>query len=104
MKKTRRSSDKPRSSNSAMAKDLVPEDLRKAEKEIDFHYVANPLAHQPWARAGWYFLAFCEEIVLYEVIRQDQRTSHGYAAIADNLIVHAKWPLRWLSQACRQVV
>jgi hypothetical protein len=83
-----------------MSKDPVPQELRAAEREVDRQYLENPLTHEPFARAGWYFLAFCEEIAIREVVRQDAQTKHEYAAFADNLIVHAKWPLKWLWQTC----
>jgi hypothetical protein len=83
-----------------MPEDLVSEDLRAVEREIDAHHLANPLIRQPFARAGWYFLAFCEELAIREIVRQKASTAHESAALVDNLVVHAKWPLGWLRNAC----
>jgi hypothetical protein len=86
--------------------DLVSPDLRAAEVAIDAHHHANPLVRRPFAVAAWHFLAFCEELVVREIVRSDrdggELTPHDYAAFADTLITHAKWPLRWLDRACRQ--
>ena len=78
----------------------MSEELRAVEREVDAHHLANPLIEQPFARAGWYFLAFCEELVMREIVQQRAGTAHELAALADNIIVHAKWPLRWLRLAC----
>ena len=81
-------------------KDLLPAELRTAEREIDSQYLANPLVRLHFAEAGWYFLAFCDEFIIRDMIRQDAQTVHENAAITDNLVVHSKWPLRWLWQTC----
>jgi hypothetical protein len=86
--------------SACVAKDLLSEALRAAERDVDSQYLANPLVHRPFGQAGWYFLAFCEEISIRDIIRQDVKTLHENAAFADNLIVHTKWPLRWLWQTC----
>src|SRR6266496_6273848 len=79
--------------------DLVPQELRAVECEVDAYHLASPLIQQPFARAGWYFLAFCEELFLKEIVQQRVNTAHESTALVDNIIVHAKWPLRWLRQA-----
>lgn len=82
--------------------DLVSEELRAVEREVDAYHLANPLIQQPFARAGWYFLAFCEELFIREIVQQRLDTAHEIAAFADNVVVHTKWPIRWLRQACSQ--
>lgn len=84
----------------AVPEDRVSEELRAVEREVDAHHLANPLVQQPFARATWYFLAFCEELALMEIVRPSARTAHEAGALADNIIVHTKWPLKWLHQAC----
>ena len=83
-----------------MPEDSVSQDLRAVEREIDAHHLTNPLIQRPFGHAGWYFLAFCEELVIKEVLRPRANTANEMSALADNLIVHAKWPLKWLHQAC----
>jgi hypothetical protein len=85
-----------------MPNDPVSAELRAAEREIDSHHLANSLMHQPFAKAGWHFLACLEEVVVREFVQQNTRTEHEWAALADNLVLDAKWPLKWLSQTCPQ--
>ena len=85
-----------------MRNDLVSEQLRAAEREIDAHHLTNPLFQQPFSIAAWWFLAACEEHGVREIIRRDAANSQELSAIADNVVRHAKWPLRWLTQACAQ--
>lgn len=84
--------------------DHVSSDLRAVESEVDAFYLTNPLVSRPFAEAAWYFLAFCEEIVVREIVRADSTgtagTPYDYAMVADNLILHTKWPLRWLRNNC----
>src|ERR1700716_2849637 len=84
----------------ALPDNLVSTELRAVEREIDAQHLLNPLMQEPFARAGWYFLAFCEELTMREIVTQRVTSAHEAAAFADNLIVHAKWPLQWLYQAC----
>jgi len=84
----------------AVPEDRVSEELRAVEREVDAYHLASPLIQRPFAQASWYFLAFCEELVMREIVQQRTGTAHELAALADNIIVHAKWPLRWLRQAC----
>jgi hypothetical protein len=85
-----------------MLNDPVSEELRVAEREIDSHHLANPLMRQPFAKAGWYFLAFLEETKVVQIVRQDANTAQELAILADILVLQAKWPLKWLSQTCLQ--
>ncbi len=80
--------------------DLVSEELRAVEREVDAYHLASLLIQQPFARAGWYFLASCEELFMREIVQQRLDTEHEVAAFTDNVIVHTKWPLRWLRRAC----
>jgi hypothetical protein len=84
-----------------MPEDTISKELRAVEEEVDCHYRQNALVKEPFGRAGWYFLAFCEERYLLSIIRDDDPfTEHEYAALVDNIIIHAQWPLRWLTQTC----
>lgn len=78
----------------------IPEELRAIEREIDAHHLLNPLTQRPFAEAAWYFLAFCEELMIREIIQEKEGALHEHRAMADNLIVHAKIPLQWLARAC----
>jgi hypothetical protein len=84
--------------------DLVPENLRAVEREVDAHHLTNLLLSRPFGESGWCFLAFCEEWVVREILHAESSgtlpTTHNHAALADNLIVHTKWPLRWLRRTC----
>jgi hypothetical protein len=82
-------------------KDPIPEDVRAAEREIDEEYLRSPLVKEPFARAGWFFLGFCEELSILPMMARAATTEHEAAAMGDNLIVHSKWPLHWLRTACR---
>jgi hypothetical protein len=78
----------------------IPEELRAIEREIDAHHLLNPLTQRPFAEAAWYFLAFCEELMIREIIQEKEGALHEHRAMADKLIVHAKIPLQWLARAC----
>lgn len=83
--------------------DRVSVPLREAEKEVDEAYRSNPLVRRTFGEAAWYFLAGCEEHNVRELVRASEgheTTEHEQAAIADNLINHAKWPMRWIRQDC----
>lgn len=100
-------------------KDRLTPELRKAEKEIDYHYRSNPLVQLPFATAAWSLLAFGEEVVLKEqndgrktqlvsdentspilAVRPRQLTSQEYEALADNLVNNLKYSMHWLYSAC----
>lgn len=83
-----------------MAGDHVSKELRAVEDEIDSYYRTNPLAHLPFAEAAWYFLAFCEEIHVRDILREPEQPMHEQVATADNVIVHAKRPMLWLRTTC----
>ena len=85
---------------SGMSEDRISKELRAVEREIDAYYLENVLVREPFARAGWYFLAFCEEVVMRDIIRGDSSTEHEWAVLVDNLIIHAQWPLKWLIRTC----
>ena len=86
-----------------MSKDIVSGALRAAEKEIDSAYLTNPLVQREFGEAAWYFLAFCEERLIGPIVKRadsaDPTNPHEQAALADEVINHAKWPLRWLRQS-----
>lgn len=84
--------------------DNVTVALREVEHRIDKAYKNNPLVSLPFAEAVWYSLAFCEEMHVSQFI---QTTDSGFLsqvhediALADNVIVHAKRALKWLSDSC----
>lgn len=79
----------------------VSPEIRAAEREIDSHHLMNPLMRQSFAVGAWNFLAACEEIQVREVVQQTETTNQEFAAIADNLVVYTKWPMRWLFKNCR---
>jgi hypothetical protein len=83
-----------------MLGDKISKELRAVEKEVDYHHRQNALMTEPFGRAGWYFLAFCEERIMFSMLQEDPITDHQYGAVVDNLIIHAQWPLKWLTQAC----
>lgn len=87
-----------------MTADLVSPELRAVEEQVDAAYGQNPLTRLAFGDAAWCFLAFCEERMLLPFFRvQDDEpySPHDDAALADELINHAKWPLRWLRKSCR---
>ena len=49
--------------------------------------------------AAWHFLAISEEHSMRHIIHEASNDGN-YAAVADNLINHARWPLRWLISKC----
>ena len=75
-------------------------ELRAIEREIDTYHLTNPLMRRPFAEAGWYFLAFCEEICIRDIVQESNDPLHEVVAKADNLVVHSKIPVQWLSRAC----
>ena len=77
-------------------------ELRSVEREIDAHHLSNPLFQQPFSVAAWWFLTICEEHMVREMIRPSDTGKHNWDSIANNVVMHAKWPLRWLTQACPQ--
>jgi hypothetical protein len=60
---------------------------------------------RPRDEAIWYFLAFCEDRALREVLwmlKGAARTEHDQVAFADNLVLHAKRPLAWIHASCSE--
>jgi hypothetical protein len=51
-------------------KDPISEDVRAAEREIDAQHLQNPLVKEPFARASWFFLAFCEELSIMPMMKK----------------------------------
>ena len=85
-----------------MAKvDPIPPELREIEKEVDLWYLNNPLIKLDFAQAAWYFLAFCEELIIREVVEGTDTSLQYVALVADNLVVHMKYPMRWLYDSCQ---
>lgn len=80
--------------------DLIPDHLRVVEREIDEYYRQNLLVSRRIAEAGWYFLAFCEEVIVREIVKGDPRSVRSYDALANDLVMSTKAPLNWLFTAC----
>jgi hypothetical protein len=87
-----------------MSADRLSPQLRDIEREIDRYHIVNPLTKRPFAEAVWYFLAACEEVHFLDMMQELGGTSISSAsknsAMADNVIVHSKWPMHWLTQSC----
>src|ERR1039457_2063227 len=79
--------------------DRLSIELRAAEREVDAYHAKNALMNEPFSRAAWHFLAICEEYSVRDII-QEASDEGEYAALADNLINHARWALRWLTSKC----
>jgi len=83
--------------------DTVSPELRAAESELDRAYRSNPLMSATFGEAAWYFLAGCEDFYVREVVRAATgkgSTSHDLSLMSDNIVNHAKWPLRWFRNEC----
>jgi len=80
---------------------LSPE-LRLVEKDIDNYYKNNLLCKIQFAEAAWFFLAFCEDIVIKEFNTIHKRSIHEYEIIFDNIINHMNFPLLWLKRSCTE--
>ncbi len=87
-----------------MPSDPVSLDVRAAEREIDSEYMSNPLVARSFGEAAWYFLAFCEDRLVAPTLKEAagdrELNPHERTALADQVLNHAKWPLRWLRQSC----
>ena len=83
--------------------DRISPELRKAEREIDNSYKSNILITLPFARAAWYFLAYCEFIHLRPMIdpNVDGLSMHERRALVQNVATHSKHPLNWMRQSCQ---
>lgn len=82
------------------ADDPVDPVLRCVERQIDQYYLCNPLLKLPFNEAAWLFLAFCEELFVRETISPGSSPLQGLAMVADSVMNHAKWPLRWIRAGC----
>lgn len=86
-----------------MSRDRVSQELRTIEAKIDGFHLSNPLLRLPFAPAAWYFLAVCEDMCLFDVLRdagETRITAADSAAFSDHILVHSTWPLRWLNRGC----
>ena len=81
----------------AMTSDPVSEELRAVERQVDAHYKENLLTRRPFAEACGYF---CEELMFLPLLKEGADTVSHYGARADNVIQHAKTPIKWLRAAC----
>ncbi len=81
------------------AQDPLSPELRRAEQDIDSHYLTNSLLKETFGEAAWYFLSYCETVFL-EIFSADPTDPFDLTAVGDNLIVHSKWPLLWLRKNC----
>ena len=84
---------------------LSPE-VREAERFIDNAFLDNPLMSLRFGEAAWWFLAICEERFVHQLLRDSSQPTalgdHHRAALVDNIILHAKWPLYWLFKTCEE--
>src|SRR5690242_13620309 len=83
-----------------MPDESVSDELRAAEREIDHQYSQNLLMQLPFAEACGYFLIICEELTFLPLLKEPSENPNHEFALADNMIQHAKAPIRWLKQAC----
>lgn len=82
--------------------DPVAPEVRAAEAEIDRAHLANGLVHRPFPEAAAAFLQACEEHFTVGIINEiyERGGPHQLGVLADVVINHAKWPMRWLRDAC----
>ena len=84
--------------------DPISPELREIESQIDDAYLTNELVEKRFAEAAWRFLAFCEERFVAPFYQTDLGSSppseYDQRALADSVINHTKWPLRWLARSC----
>ena len=78
--------------------------LRAAEQDIDNAHMDNPLVRMTFGEAAWYFMATCEERAVHQIVKatndEDVPTVCEQAALADDVLNHAKVALRWLRKEC----
>ncbi len=79
--------------------DNVSGELREIERQVDKEFLKNPLMSEPFALAAWHFLAHFEDHFARQYVHGPNDERH-YHALADNLINHSRWALKWLSSAC----
>ena len=84
--------------------DLVPSELRRIEQKIDDAYKSNSLIGEPFTRAAWHFLAYCESSYISSILHQhanDPFSRYDNQAIVHNIATHSRWPLYWMLKSCR---
>jgi hypothetical protein len=79
--------------------DSLSNELREAERQVDNEFLNNSLVSEPFAQAAWHFLAHFEDHLAREYIHPPNDELQ-YHALADNLINHSRWALKWLSSTC----
>lgn len=82
--------------------DPISDDLRQIEWEVDNYYKQNPLVNMRFAVAAWHFIAFCEDIAVFDLLKGHRQSVHDSAVFADWFVVHLKHPLAWLLTSCPQ--
>ena len=83
-------------------KDRLTPELRRIEKEVDYHYKSNPLMNLPFATAAWYLLTFAEDYMQQEKIAAAINGIQDLHALASDFIVEIEHPMAWLYNACEQ--
>ena len=79
--------------------DNISSELRAVEREVDEDHTKNALMSEPFSRAVWHFLAIYEDYSIRHFIHTPDNEGE-YAVLADNLIHHARWCLKWLTSKC----
>ncbi len=75
--------------------------VRQVESEIDSACLSNHLIECNRDLALWTYLAFCEDILLKELM-QCQAEPRRTAVFSDHLVNTMKYPIRWIWQHCKQ--
>jgi hypothetical protein len=79
--------------------DNVSSELREVERQVDNEFLKNALMSEPFAQAAWHFFAHFEDHFARQYVHVPNDELH-YHALADNLINHSRWALKWLSSTC----
>jgi hypothetical protein len=75
-------------------------DLENVEREIDSEYLKNPLTSMGFSDGVFYYLAFCEDMLLKALEHDKIDTAQGMSCFMDDHLNRMKTPLRWLWRSC----
>lgn len=81
-------------------KDPISQQLRLVEAEVDNCHKGNILMQLPFGASAWYFMAFCEDIAIIDLLKGHRQTIHDAAVFADQLVMHLKNAFLWLHSSC----
>lgn len=79
---------------------MISVEARELESLIDEACLANSLLKLGRPQATWQYLAFCEDVLLQELLSED-RSSQRIAMFTDMLINNMQYPLRWIWSHCQ---